>query len=70
MDITKVVAKMRLDWHLNMVDVVNVANQLGLMSNEKADRANANHLRKIIDCGERLAVEWPETFKEFAKEES
>ena len=69
MDITKVVAKMRLGYHLNMVNVVNVANQLGLMSNEKADRANENHLKRIIDCWDRLGVDLPEEFMEFKNEE-
>lgn len=56
MDITKVVAKARLKYHMNMVDVVNVVYQLGLMSGEKADRANENHLKQIIDCWERLGI--------------
>jgi hypothetical protein len=56
MDITKVVAKARLKYHMNMVDVVNVAYQLGLMSGEEADRANENHLKQIIDCWERLDI--------------
>ena len=56
MDITKVVAKLRLSYHMNMVDAVNVVNQLGLMNDEKADRANAEHLIQIIDCWERLGI--------------
>ena len=56
MDITKVVAKARLKYHMNMVDVVNVAYQLGLINGEKADHANENHLRQIIDCWGRLGI--------------
>lgn len=59
MGITKVVAKMRLGYHLNMVNVVNVSNQLGLMSDEKANRANKNHLKQIIDCWDRLGIVKP-----------
>ena len=56
MDITKVVARMRLKYHMNMVDAINVAYQFGLMSGEKADRSNENHLKQIIDCWERLGI--------------
>lgn len=70
MNIPKLVAKIRLSYHMNMVDVVNVANQLGLMGDFEADRANANHLKQIIDCWDRLGVEMPEEFLEFARGES
>ena len=56
MDITKVVAQLRLKYHMNMVDVVNVAYQLHLMSGEKADRANKRHIKQIIDCWHRLCI--------------
>ena len=69
MDITKAVARMRLKYHLNMVDVVNVAYQLHLISGEKADRANENHLKHIIDCWERLGIPIPKELIAF-KEES
>lgn len=65
MDITKVVAKLRLTYHLNMLDACNVANQLGLMSNEKADMANKNHLKQCIDCYERLGTKFPKAFIDF-----
>lgn len=69
MDITKVVARARLKYHMNMVDAVNVAYQLHLMSGEKADRANENHLKQIIDCWDRLGVPICKELIEF-KEES
>ena len=56
MDITKVVSRARLKYHMNMVDIVNVAYQLKLMSGEKADQANEHHLTQIIDCWNRLGV--------------
>lgn len=68
MDITKIVAKIRLGYHLNMIDVVNVANQLHLMGDEKADLANKNHLKKCFDCYDRLGVKLPEDIKTFMRE--
>lgn len=70
MDIVKTVAKVRLAYHYNMVDAVNVANQLKLMSNEKADRANAKHLKEIIDCWMRLGYDLPKEFVDFKNEGS
>lgn len=68
MDITKVVAKARLEYHLNMIDICNVANQLHLLSNDKADRANENHLKKVLDCYERLGVQLPRFMVDFKNE--
>lgn len=36
MDIVKKVAKMRLSFHANMLDVCNIANQLGILKDDKA----------------------------------
>lgn len=68
MDITKKVARLRLGYHLNMIDVVNVANQLHLMSNNKADLANKNHLKALIDCYDRLGYMMPKEFIDFSRE--
>ena len=54
MDITKSVAKMRLGFHMNMWDVYNVANQLKIISDEKADTLQQRNLVDIFDCLERL----------------
>ena len=54
MDITKSVAKMRLGFHMNMCDVYNVANQLKIISDEKADTLQQRNLVDIFDCMERL----------------
>ena len=65
MDITKTVAKLRLGYHLNMIDVCNVANQLNLINNEKADLNNKNHFKECLDCYERLGYNLPKEFVEF-----
>lgn len=69
MDVTKAVAKLRLSYHLNMIDFCNVANQLNLMSDAKADQANKTHLKKCIDCYVRLGYKLPKEFTDFANEE-
>ena len=68
MDITKVVAKIRLGYHLNMIDFCNVANQLHLLSDEKADLKNKNHLKKCLDCYDRLGYTLPKEFIDFKNE--
>ena len=68
MDITKKVAELRLGYHLNMIDFCNVANQLHLLNDEKADRKNKNHLKECLDCYERLGYNLPKEFKDFKNE--
>lgn len=68
MDATKIVAKIRLAYHLNMLDFCNVANQLHLMSDEKADCANKSHFKECLDCYERLGYKLPRKFIEFKNE--
>ena len=65
MNIVKTVAKLRLSYHLNMIDICNVANQLHLMSDTKADNSNKRHLKECIDCYERLGYKLPDEFIEF-----
>lgn len=69
MNIVNAVAKIRLTYHLNMLDIVNVANQLGLLSDEKADLKNKNHFKKCLDCYNRLGLKLPKAFIEFMNEE-
>ena len=57
MDITKIVAKMRLTYHTNMLDVVNVANQLGIIKDKKANEKNKAHFIQSMDCMERLGYD-------------
>lgn len=70
MDITKVVAKARLHYHLNMIDICNVANQLHLMSDDKAERANKEHVRNVFDCYMRLGVKFPDFVRRFVNEKN
>ena len=68
MDITIVVAKLRLKYHLNMIDFCNVANQLNLLSDKKADLKIKNHFKQCLDCYDRLGYKLPEVFKQFKDE--
>lgn len=68
MDITKLVAKARLTFHLNMIDAVNVANQLHMMSDNKAEQANKRHVKECFDCYERLGVKLPEDIRRWKNE--
>ena len=54
MDITKKVAKARYFYHLNMLDVSNVLNQLGILSDEKAEKMSKKHAMATFDCMERM----------------
>ena len=68
MDVTKAVAKLRLVYHLNMIDFCNVANQLHLLSDEKADLANKNHCKQCFDCYNRLGYKLPKEVMDFVNE--
>lgn len=70
MDITKIVAKLRLGYHLNMVDFTNVAYQLHLLSGEKADMRNKHHFKECLNCYSRLGYKLPKEFTDFKNEES
>lgn len=48
MDIPKIVAKARLKYHLEAVDVNNVLNQLGIRSDEKAEEKGKYHTMTIF----------------------
>lgn len=48
MDMPTLVAKMRLQYHANLLDVNNVLNQLGIISDSKAEQRNKNHTMTII----------------------
>lgn len=54
MDIAKKVAEIRFKYHANMTSVVNVLNQLKIMSDDKANEANKKHAFECIDCLRRL----------------
>ena len=65
MSMANKVTKLRLGYHLNMIDICNAANQLHLLSDKKADRRNEAHLKKCFDCYERLGYKLPEECIEF-----
>jgi hypothetical protein len=65
MDIAKIVARIRLVYHSNMLSVVNAANQMHLLSDDNADMKNINHLKECFDCLERLDYKLPKECKDF-----
>lgn len=54
MDITKKVAKLRFVYHTNMLDICNVLNQFGILTDEKAEAVMKDHCMKSFDCMERM----------------
>lgn len=49
MDLPKLVAKLRLQYHANLLDVNNVLNQLHIISDEKAEESNRQHTMVIFN---------------------
>lgn len=56
MSIVKKVAKMRLMFHANMLDVCNVANQLGILKDEKAEEIMKRHTMECFDAMEHMGL--------------
>lgn len=54
MDISKRVAIIRFKYHVNMLDLCNAANQLKLLSDERAERACEHHTMEALECAGRL----------------
>ena len=57
MGIVKKVAKMRLMFHASMLDVCNVANQLGILKDNKAEEVMKNHTMKCFDAMEHMGLD-------------
>ena len=57
MSIVKKVAKMRLLFHANMLDVCNVANQLGILKDSKAEVVMKGHTMKCFDAIEHMGLD-------------
>lgn len=57
MSIVKKVAKMRLMFHANMLDVCNIANQLGILKDEKAEKVMKDHAMKCFDAMEHMGLD-------------
>ena len=69
MSIVTKVAKMRLNFHATMLDVCNVANQLGILKDEKAEVVTKNHTLKCFDAMEHMGLD-PYRKLEKSEEES
>lgn len=54
MNISKRVAIIGLKYHANMLDLCNAANQLKLLSDERAERACRHHVMEALECAGRL----------------
>lgn len=57
MSIATKVAKMRLIFHANMLDVCNIANQLGILKDEKAEEVMKRHTIKCFDAMEHMGLD-------------
>ena len=57
MDIVKKVAKMRLMFHANMLDVCNVLNQLGILNDDKAENVMKHHTMECFDAMEHMGLD-------------
>ena len=57
MSIVTKVAKMRLFFHANMLDVCNVANQLGILKDEKSEEIMKGHTMKCFDAMEHMGLD-------------
>ena len=68
MSIPVAIARIRLKYHLNMLDVYDSLNQLHLVSDEMADNANRDHFKKCVDCLTRLGFKMPKEFIDFARD--
>lgn len=64
MDITKKVAKCRFMYHVNMLDVCNILNQLGILKDEKAEEVMKNHTMQSFDCLERLGYDLSKLYEQ------
>lgn len=72
MDIVKTVAKMRLSYYSNMLSVVNIGNQLHILSNDKANKLNKKNLANCIDAMEHLGYKFTgenKVFHDFMEQE-
>lgn len=57
MDLAKKVAMMRFKFHANMTSIVNAANQLHILTDDKANEMNKHHVMECLDALERLGYD-------------
>ena len=70
MSIVTKVAKMRLFFHANMLDICNVANQLGILKDDKAEEVMKGHTMKCFDAMEHMGLNVKKYLEESKKESS
>ena len=70
MNIVTKVAKARLNFHATMLDICNVANQLGIKKDEKAEKVMKDHCMKCFDAMEHMGLDPFEKLSKEHKEES
>lgn len=68
MSIVTKVAKMRLFFHANMLDVCNVANQLGILKDDKAEEIMKGHTMKCFDAMDHMGLNVKKFLEESKKE--
>ena len=56
MSIVTKVAKIRLLFHANMLDVYNVANQIGILKDDRAEEIMKKHTMKCFDAMEHMGL--------------
>ncbi len=65
MGIVEKIGKMRLIFHANMLDICNIANQLGILKDDKAEEIMKNHCLKCFDAMEHMGLDpWKKVEKE------
>lgn len=69
MSIVNIVAKLRFKYYSNMLDIVNVANQLHILNDKKADLMNKHNLKECFKSMDIQGYKLPEEFKSFMNEE-
>lgn len=68
MNIVIKVAKLRLNFHATMLDVYNIANQLGILKDEKAEEIMKKHTMKCFDAMEHMGLDPFSKLKDYDKE--
>lgn len=57
MDIAKTIAKIRFCYHINMFGVYNLANKLGILKDDKAEKFMKKHSIPCVDCLARMGYD-------------
>lgn len=57
MSVVTKVAKIRLLFHANMLDVCNVLNQLGILKDDRAEEVMKGHTMKCFDAMEHMGLD-------------